>query len=182
MKKYSLFLLVGIFAMFFTACEFLDGLDDYKDPDVKNTATYPLNGEWYVHLDALNAADPNSDAVADWDLDPYAQGYVKVLLYNTASNVADSIWIDDLGFWPTKSKILCSPKSRTFKNIVDAPNLKKASATLTVVRGGVYLKGALTEAGNVADSINIVLTWADDPGVYYRYSGFRRTGFLEDEH
>ena len=60
--------------------------------------------------------------------------------------------------------------------------MKKASATLTVVRGGVYLKGALTEAGNVADSINIVLTWADDPGVYYRYSGFRRTGFLEDEH
>jgi len=181
MKKYSL-ILIGIFALFFTSCEFLDGLDDYKDPDVQYTATYPLNGEWYIHLDLLTGADPNSDAVADWELDTYGLGYNKILLYNTASNRADSLWLDDLGFWPTKSKILCNPTNRTFPNIVNAPNKAKAAATVTVVRGGVYLKGATTAAGNVTDSINIVLTWADDPGTYYRYTGYRRTGFLEDEH
>lgn len=170
MKKYSL-ILIGIFALFFTSCEFLDGLDDYKDPDVQYTATYPLNGEWYVHLDRLSGADPNSDAAADWTLDPYGAGYTKIFLYNTASNRSDSIWIDDLEFWPTKSKILCNPESRTFTNIVGAPNLYEPLAALTVVRGGVYLKGATTSAGNVADSINVVLSWANNPGVYWRYTG-----------
>ncbi len=181
MKKYSLILL-GAFALFFTSCEFLDGLDEYSDPTVEYTATYPLNGEWFVHLDMLTGADENSDAAADWSLDPYGAGYTKLMMYNTATNRNDSIWIDDLGFWPTKSKISCNAANKSFTSITDAENLLKATATLTVVRGGVYLKGATTEAGNVSDSINIVVTWADDPGTFYRYAGYRRTGFLEDDH
>lgn len=184
MKIKNIFL-IGVACLSLYSCEFLDSLDDYKDPDVKYTATYPLNGEWYIKVDVLTGTNENSDNPADWALDPYSLGYNKIMLYNTATNSPDTIWIDDQGLWPLKAKIKCDPKNRKFTLTSSAPNLKTSVATdsVRIIRGGVYLGGAKTAAGNKTDSINIVLEFLqDDPGTIYRYTGFRRTGFLEDEH
>lgn len=180
--KIRFIFLSAIAATLMTSCEFLDSLDDYKDPEVKYTATYPLNGEWYIKVDAFVGSNENSDDPGEWLLDPYSWGYNKIMLYNTASNVADSIWIDDLGLWPLKAKITCNPKNKLFLPVAGVPNKKVTGESVRIVRGGVYLGGALTAAGNKTDSINIVLEFSDDPGQIYRYTGYRRTGFLEDEH
>jgi hypothetical protein len=55
---------------------------------------------------------------------------------------------------------------------------------LTVkVLGGKIEKGTFEAPSKaMTDKISIELEWSDDPGTTYRYNGYRRTGFLEDEH
>ena len=42
--------------------------------------------------------------------------------------------------------------------------------------------GQLVIREKKADSISFNIEFSDDPGTIYRIEGFRRTGFLEDEH
>lgn len=173
MKKILFLSIIGIALLGFNSCEMLDNLDDYKSNDPGATNTVKLSGEYYVTLDMFDGTN--------WQIDTYNQGYVKVMVYNTASNRSDSVWFDDLKFWPMKSKISCKSETAEFTACV-APNLYKAAAVVTIVGGKVLTNATKTAAGNVSDSIVVELGWADDAGTQYRYAGYRRTGFLEDEH
>lgn len=167
-------IIAGVLLLFLAnSCELFDGLDDYKDPKVEYTATFPLNGEWYVTLDYYDST------TTSWIVDAYGLGYNKILLYNLASNTSDSIWLDDNGLWPSKTKISCNPSTKVFTpcQSVDVDGLD-----VIIYGGSVVLNGTTTLGGNKSDSINIEITWGDDPGSYYRLAGYRRTGFLEDEH
>ncbi len=175
MKRNIYLVLLGVLALSFglTSCEKLDSLDDYKSVDIGGTATSKISGEYYVTLDAFVAGN--------WVVDAYSQGYVKVMVYNTASNRADSVWFDDLGFWPTKARISCNAAAAAF-TACTSDNLKKAGETVSIVNGKVLVDGCYTASENLTDSINIELEWSDDAGQVYRYAGYKRTGFLEDDH
>lgn len=175
MKRRIYLILLGVLVLGFgfASCDKLDGLDDYKSVDIGGTATAKFCGEYFVTLDMYDGTN--------WVVDQYGAGYTKIMVYNTASNRADSVWLDDLKFWPMKSRISCNSINSEFTACV-APNLSKAAAAVTVTGGKVIANGAKTVAGNITDSIVIELGWADDAGTQYRYAGYKRTGFLEDEH
>lgn len=175
MKRKNI-LLIGLLVLAVTySCDKLDSLDDYKDVDPGKTATMPLNGEYWVTLDLYDST------AMTWVRDYYGADYTRIMLYNTSTNQADSMWIDDLGFWPTKCKIACDPKNKAFLPS-EVHQADITDADVKVFLGSLITNGAITSGGNVTDSIVIELEWADDPGFRYRYAGYRRTGFLEDDH
>ncbi|WP_409187208.1 lipid-binding protein [Antarcticibacterium sp. 1MA-6-2] len=51
-----------------------------------------------------------------------------------------------------------------------------------MTNGKVLLDAATTSGGNITDSIHMNVEFSDDPGTVYTLAGYRRTGFLEDEH
>lgn len=175
MKRLSYLFIVCLSLVFLlTSCDKLDDLDSYKKIDVGGTATMPFNGEYWVTFDAYNSTTKT------WERDPGKLGYVRIMFYNLASNIADSVWFDDLhaldpfGLDAMKAKVKCDVKSKKFA--------ETTNAAFKVFDGAVILKGALTPGKNVSDSIYITFELAADPGVTYRYAGYRRTGFLEDDH
>ena len=54
--------------------------------------------------------------------------------------------------------------------------------TVKVISGKIETGTYETPSKAMTDAINIELEWSDDPGTTYRYKGYRRTGFIEDEH
>ena len=54
--------------------------------------------------------------------------------------------------------------------------------TVKILTGTIELGTFVAASKAKTDAINIELEWSDDPGTKYRYKGYRRTGFLEDEH
>lgn len=69
------------------------------------------------------------------------------------------------------------------KNAVKDSVLVSGYGIMVKIFEGFIMKDMVVAPSKfVTDSINIQLEWSDDPGTKYRYAGFRRTGFLEDEH
>lgn len=213
MKKYLLY--ITFLALAISAC---DLKDDYI---VEKSATYEINGEYYVNLDM-------KDDAGAWEEDPYGIGFVKIVFTNTSANDADYVWMDDLGNWPAKAKIKCNPATGTFEPgtfnanyatqiiakedttatgdfvidvfkgahpieysevSIDRTADKKDSVlvsgyaiTVKVLGGSIEKNTVETASKAVTDAINIELEFGDDEGTIYRYKGYRRTGFLEDEH
>lgn len=54
--------------------------------------------------------------------------------------------------------------------------------SVKVIGGSIETGTYETPSKAVTDAINIELEWSNDPGTKYRYKGYRRTGFIEDEH
>lgn len=54
--------------------------------------------------------------------------------------------------------------------------------TVNVISGSIELGTYEAASKTKTDKFTIQLEWSDDPGTIYRYNGYRRTGFLEDEH
>ena len=63
-------------------------------------------------------------------------------------------------------------------------NLENTIYGVTIqVNGGKIIENVVhTPSGAVADSIFFEIEFGDDAGVIYQAAGFRKTGFLEDEH
>ncbi len=161
MKK-ILILLTGLIILSYYGCQ------KYDKPDVKYTATFPLNGEWWATL-----RDINGNVLVD---------YKKLETYNTAANTPDSIWVTDLGnLWNFQVKIACNVPKKTFGQVDSVPNVSYP-INVKIIDGIVVLKGGLTKGGNVSDSIYMKIGFTDDPGTTYIISGVRRTGFVEDEY
>src|SRR5208283_1443464 len=109
MKKYNL-IIFSILIICLFSCR--KQIDTYVPVNPGNTATYPLNGEYWVRLDSVKAI---SGGDTTWVLDPYGLSYQKITLYNTATNVSDSIWVDDLNdLLGIKVKATCNPKQLIF--------------------------------------------------------------------
>ncbi len=113
-----------------TACE---------KEDIENTATVSMAGQWYCTVDAVDdngnpitqtlAGDPNSGE------DYFGVGRTLIMTYNTASNSASEMWVDNMGignlaedyannwknygFFPTytiKAKVSIDQATMTFKS------------------------------------------------------------------
>jgi len=175
MKRY-IFIGIAFFSiLMMSACT--KDINTYKTVDPGKTATYPLNGEFWVRLDAATIAGTDTT----WTIDPYSLGYGKILLMNTAANVGDSIWLDDQkNLWQVKVRLHCDPVAKTF-GITNGKELYNNDTT-NVSSGRLILGKGITKSGNVTDSITMVLHWVSDPTTVYRFSGVRRTGFQADDY
>ncbi len=170
MKNSILFLLIAVFL--FSSCDVKDDFENEESPLVE------MAGEWYVHYDH-NVYGP----------DPFGVGYTSLVTYNTSADDGNEMWINDEGnFWTYQVKIPVNLTALTFGsqdtviNHIDGYDIK------VLVRNGKIIKDASTrESGAIADSIYFEM-WFEDlegstgiAGDTLIVSGYRRTGFLEDE-
>lgn len=143
--------------------------DEVEDMDIDGTATQEMAGDWYVKF------------TRDGD-DIYSLGYQLISTYNTSANLNTEMWIDDHQHtWDFKVKSNVDYSNRTFSG-TDLPSFGGYDVNVTITNGKIIDEGAITSGGNVTDSIYFDAEFSDDPGTVYTLSGYRRTGFAEDEH
>lgn len=160
--KLNLLILLGLFVFGFTACDLGD------DPAVGGTATEEVAGEWWTTF------------TIDGE-DIYGIGYQVITTSNTAANVPTEFLITDDGHtWDYKVKVPLNLDAKTFGG-TGLENLAY-DITVNVTNGKILPGAAISTGGNVTDSIYFEVEFSDDPGTIYEVAGYRRTGFLEDEH
>jgi hypothetical protein len=138
------------------------------DPDVGGTATQAVAGEWFTTF-----------TVAGEDV--YGLGYQLITTSNTAANsVSEFLITDDAHTWDYKVKTPLNLDAKTFGGSA-LPNLAY-DITVNIANGKILPGAATSTGGNVTDSIYFEAEFSDDPGTIYQVAGYRRTGFLEDEH
>ena len=154
--------------------------------EIGGTATEAMAGEWYVTAVAI---DGNGEVVYE-DADLFDIGHFHLDTYNTASNGTTEMWIDDnTNFWEFKIKIKIDLAAKTFQ-ATDVPNeyYSDPEDCLVTISNGKILPGAATTPSKMpADSIVFNVSFSDDlyPAAYgyaeYRISGYRYTGFVNDD-
>lgn len=137
-----------------------------NDPTVGGTATQAVAGEWWVTF-SLGGED--------------LTGYTLTTTSNTAANSTNEFLVtDNANQWDYKVKCPLNLDAKSF----GGADLQNLSYDIKVaITDGKILPGAATSSGgNVTDSIYFKIEFSDDPGTVYEVAGYRRTGFLEDEH
>lgn len=210
-KKY-LYLLATAVLIGFTGCEALDDLDKYPDPKIETSITYPINGEYYVTLDLLdgtewvedyyslgfvkvilsNTAANDADIVwfddlANWPTkakikcDPANKSFVPgEYLANYSEKFVTTAGLDA---FKKKYDLEYKLIGNFDKNaVIDSILVSGYDITVKVIKGSIELGTYEAASKTKTDKFTIELEWSDDPGTTYRYNGYRRTGFLEDEH
>jgi hypothetical protein len=179
MKKIFLYTMILASGLFAASCE--------KD-EVGGTATEDMAGEWYV---TVTAVDENDNVVYE-DADLFGIGNFHLDTYNTAANGTSEMWIDDNEiFWGFKVKINIDLAAKTF-HVAAAQNLSPVysdpeECLVTITNGKILYGAATTPSKMPADSIVFNVSFSDDnpPEVNgyanYRISGYRYTGFKNDE-
>ena len=173
MKK-ALYILSILSLAIFASCE--------KAP-IDSTATVALAGEWVVTIDAVDA-----DGNIKYE-DPYGAGWdTRVWTYNTASNVDNKIFLDDIEndedyrFWQYKVLLDCNVNDLTFSgNTTDLCN----GINVVVTGGKITLNGTTTPSGTPADMIEYYIVFEDDDNAGAAYDrlyvhGYRYTGLDSD--
>lgn len=167
----------GLLVVFIACITF--ACDEGGDPDPGGTNVENMSGDWYVQ--------EATDGVGSGD-------YFLISTYNTANNKGTEMWIDDnLNYWWFKAKCPVNSTSLTFSgndlesSVEDdddsTPNvIETYDITVTVTGGAIVKGGATAPSGTVVDSITFDIEFSDDPGTVYTLKGYKRTGFLEDEH
>lgn len=158
MKKYLIYMLAFV-SIILTSC---DTKEDYEQI---NSQVVDASGEWWIKFSKTD----------------YETGYLKVLTFNTADDVATEMWIWDKGNW----------KGIKFKCPVDVSNLTfggsslanlNTDVTIEVLNGKIEKGAGHSTSGLVTDKISFEIKFSDEPGVIYQAVGTRKTGFVEDEH
>ncbi|MFI0428179.1 lipid-binding protein [Mariniflexile sp. HMF6888] len=171
MKNINIFKIV---ILLFTVSLFV-ACDEGGEPDPGATATVEMAGDWYVKL------------LVDGS-DIYSLGYYQFSTYNTASNDGTQMWFDDHELWPSKVKANIDLSAMTFSGsqleneYFYTSGGVKVYPTLDITNGVIIKKGTVAPSGTVVDSISFNVEFSDDPGTIYQVAGYKRTGFLEDEH
>lgn len=139
-----------------------------KKPDIGNTSTVKMAGEFWVETYADGAI------VAD---------FAKVMTYNTSDPNSGQVWFDDIKhIWPVKAKLDVDYSTLSFKAKTGIPNTYLTGKTLDVVEGKIIPNGGHSKTGVVVDSFYLKAKFSDDPGPVYEFKGHGRTGFFEDEY
>lgn len=173
MRKILIFSLSLIF-LSLTSC--------LEETDVWDSSVKDVSGEWFVRYD--HSDDPDTG----YGEDPYGYGYLKLFTFNTAADDGKEIWITGTDFRVKyKSVIAVNPGSLTFGSDTDVDNTLVNGATVKIINGKVMKAVAVQPSGYVADSIYFEIVFSNldisgTPDDTLRVGGFRRTGFVEDEH
>lgn len=167
MKKTVYILLMAVAAL--SSCK--------KDDETPGTAMKEIAGEWFLRYSTNDGVD-------------FDDAYSHFSTYNTADNSSTTMWFDDLGTFhavkgnlqPVKGKVSVDLTNFTF-SATAAPNISKSGQTFTILEGKM-LKGAATApaSGTKTDSLYVRIQFSEEPGITYILAGYRKTGFLEDEH
>ncbi len=161
--KYSFTLLAFVL---FLACD--NGGDVTKPADNLGTAVQDMAGDWYVET---------------YQGDNKVLGYERITTYNTADNVATEMWVNDNGnIWEFKTKANVDYGNLKFWGDDLPSDYDGYEITVTITDGQIVKDGATTSGGNTSDAISFNAEFSDDPGTVYTIKGYKRTGFLEDEH
>lgn len=154
-----------------------------KEIKQEGTPVQDMAGEWFVQI-YLN------DEI-------YDDSYYKISTYNTASFDADKMWVDAYSAWPFYAKATVDYSSLSFKEsepVVDDyykinyPAYGFAADTITITGGSIIKNASTPPSKTTTDSINIefISTVFEEldiaAGDRYSLRGYRRTGFIEDEH
>lgn len=140
-----------------------------KKPDIENTSTVKMAGEWFVNL--YTGGNP---------LFPKPQ---KIMTYNTADPSSGKVWVDDLNhIWPFKAKFDVDYSTLSFKPAASILNEADGVNTIKLISGKILPNGGHSKSGVTVDSIYMKLEFSDDVGTEYEIKGNFRTGFFEDEY
>ena len=172
MKKTIKFSDIILSAMILFATSFLS-CDATNDLEPGGTAVQEMAGDWFVQL----LADDGTGNLVDI----YSIGYFRISTYNTSENISSELFVDDHGLWPMKSIVNVDIGSKTFSGNA-LSNEYDETITSDIANGFILSDAATTTGGNVSDSIYYKVEFSDDPGTEYFITGYKRTGFLEDEH
>ncbi|WP_274473810.1 lipid-binding protein [Mangrovimonas aestuarii] len=153
-----------VFAFSFTSC------DEGGEPDPGGTKVEKMAGDWYVEF------------LVDGE-DIYNLGYALISTYNTASDDGTEMWIDDhQNTWWFKVKCPVNVDNMTFSGSGLESNVDDYEVVVDITNGEIIKDGATTSGGNTSDYIRFEAVFSDDPTTTYELVGYKRTGFLEDEH
>lgn len=150
--------------------------DEGGELDPGATEVVDMAGDWYVQTQ-----DESGAVLLD---------YTLISTYNTSANESE-MWVDDhSNIWIFKCKTPVNTSSLTFSGMdlessIDDdgdPATPNYEITVNISEGKILKDAATTAAGNVTDSIYFKAEFSDDPGTIYQIAGYKRTGFLEDEH
>lgn len=148
----------------------LASCDTYGDYEQDFSPVYPLSGQYFVTVS---------------DADGAALGQAYLYLYNTTNNDTDKLWIkmgSKANPWGILGKINCNVANLEFSG--EAPNLAvstdgaTSTTSFSVTSGKLTLNGATTPTEGKSDAIEVSFTVG---GKNYQATGFRRTGWGEDE-
>ncbi|RAW01864.1 lipid-binding protein [Pseudochryseolinea flava] len=172
--KNNILILVSLLMLSLASCK-----TDDIDPGA--AANNELSGEWFVEYNHELAGH-----------DPLGLGYTRLLTATTASQSATELIItdeDNARNFRVKAKMDVAAgtfgSADTLMNIIEYEGEDEEDPPFrikVVVKNGKIVRDAVTtNAGVVADSIYFDL-WLEDLGETLQVSGYRRTGFLADEH
>ena len=153
---------------------------DLKPPyEVEKSKVVKAAGEWYVYYDH-----------STYGHDPFSVGLTSIITYNTASDVDNLMWLsDEENFWAYTVKIPVNIDDLTFGSEDTVINAVSGYPIKILVRNGQIFEDAkiMEGSGATTDSIYFEIWYEDlidatgiDSDTLF-VSGFRRTGFLEDE-
>ncbi len=157
-------------------CRKLYELNQPKDKEIEYSVVKHLAGEWWV----VYRFDDGTGKIGDW----YGVGYTELITCNTSRNTADSLWVMDLGnFWDYSVKATATPDNHAFsgKDVINTKVTDKNKCQIT--NGKVIMDGATSPYGVKTDSIYFEIQFEDDDDKHvFQCSGYRKTGFIEDDH
>lgn len=147
---------------------FLSSCDLGSEPTIEGTKLKAMCGEWWISILV--------------DGEDIGAGYHLVTTSNTADNNETDLILDDHETWPAKVVTKVNLPAMSFDAASNLSNAYDADIKVSIVEGRILKGAATTPGGNKTDSLYVKFEFSDDPGVQYEYAGYRRTGFLEDEH
>lgn len=164
MKIFKLFTIIGCLIIGFSSCE------TYSDPEVEYSSIGLMSGEWRI-------------TITNADISP---AKTVMYTYNTAEGSSGEMWLRigtataSNSLYGVRGKVNIDLGNKTFS----ATNVQNAYLTtdskFTVTDGTIVLGGATTPSGQKADAISFTLK-SDRSTLEYKVTGFRRTGWPEDE-
>lgn len=148
---------------------FLASCDASKDIEPEGTAVQAMAGDWFVLQDNITE-------------EVYGTTYKRIVTYNTASNYNDTLYVNTRSVLTSNSNFIM----RAGVNIKDLTfntqaGVSTTGATVNIIEGKILSKAATTIGGNKSDSIFIKYSISTKPDIEFTLSGYKRTGFLEDE-
>lgn len=174
MKK-ILFLALLVAVTMLSSCE--------KD-EIGGTATEAMAGDWYV---TVTCVDDAGNTVYEDD-EFFGLGRFHLLTFNTSENVADKLYVYDIGnFWNFKVLTNCDLSNNTFSTNGEASNEEGDDIGVSITDGKILPQAGRQNNGSPADSIVFYVTFSDDsyPAYYgyskYKISGVRYSGLTEND-
>ncbi|WJJ96714.1 lipid-binding protein [Algibacter luteus] len=158
MKIYIKILLLS--CLLITACETEEGYEDFPVP---TSSVNAMSGDYYVQTFF------GGSLVLD---------YQFITISNSNADNGTEIQITDDHIWPFKAVVPVNLNNLTFAG----SDLTSGDITVTISNGVIVKNGTTSTSGVVADMISFDGEFSDDPGNVYHFEGYKRTGFLEDEH
>lgn len=160
------------------------GVSSCAKEEIGGTAVQDMAGEWYVMVDGVDA---NGNITYE---DPYGMGYFPIFTYNTNSNVATEMYVDDdENFWGFKVIANVDYIQKTFNVSGAVMYYEEDEETgveypvhMDIINGKIVKDGATSPAGYKADAISFMVKFEDDfdgqEGYwdYLWFHGYRRTG------